>query len=276
MATALREPAAPERRWVPRPLSVAGTFLRVALLHEVQYRVNFYLQLVQSVVTVGTALAVLALVFGYTPTLAGWSQDELLIVMGVHVLLGGVIQTFIQPNMTRLLEEIREGALDFALTKPMDAQWLVSIRQLRVWHLTDVLVGAVLVSIGVVQVGFPGFAQLALFGVTLVLGAVLIYCVWLAVTITAFWAVRMDVLVELFDGLYQAGRWPVTIYPGWLRVGFTFVVPLAFAVTVPAEALTLRLTGGTMLAAFALTAAFVLATRVWWRFGLRHYAGASA
>jgi len=56
----------------------------------------------------------------------------------------------------------------------------------------------------------------------------------------------------LFDGMYQAGRWPVTSYPGWLRVGFTFLVPLAFAITVPASALTGRLSASTLLGAAAL------------------------
>ena len=47
---------------------------------------------------------------------------------------------------------------------------------------------------------------------------------------------------ELFTGVYQAGRWPVSIYPDWLRIGLTFLVPIAFAVTVPAQAFTGRLT----------------------------------
>ncbi len=138
------------------------------------------------------------------------------------------------------------------------------------------VVGAVLVVTGVVRLGGVGPLDIALFALTIVLGTVMIYCAWLAVTITGFWAVRMDVLVELFDGLYQAGRWPVTIYPGWLRLTFTFLVPLAFAVTVPAQALTHRLGLGTVLGAAALAALLLVLTRLLWRFGLRHYSGASA
>jgi ABC-2 type transport system permease protein len=76
--------------------------------------------------------------------------------------------------------------------------------------------------------------------------------------------------------MYQAGRWPVSIYPGWLRTGFTFLVPLAFAISVPASALTGRLTGATLLGAAVFTAALFAVTRRLWRFGLRHYTGASA
>jgi len=105
-----------------RPFGLAGTFFRIGALNELQYRANFAVQLFQSAIAAGTGLAVLALVFGQTTNLNGWSQSELLAVMGVHIFMGGVIATIIQPNMIRLMEDIRQGTLDFVLTKPEDAQ----------------------------------------------------------------------------------------------------------------------------------------------------------
>ena len=54
--------------------------------------------------------------------------------MGVHILMGGVIGTSIQPNMVRLMEDIRQGTFDFVLTKPDDAQVLASVREVRIWQ----------------------------------------------------------------------------------------------------------------------------------------------
>jgi ABC-2 type transport system permease protein len=76
--------------------------------------------------------------------------------------------------------------------------------------------------------------------------------------------------------MYEAGRWPVGIYPPWLRWSLTFLVPVAFATTVPAEALSGRLTVQTLLGAVALAAALLLISRAFWRVGLRRYSGASA
>ena len=87
---------------------------------------------------------------------------------------------------------------------------------------------------------------------------------------------RVHEIANLFEGLYAAGRWPVDIYPNWLRYGLTFLVPVAFAVTVPAEALTGRLTLQTWLGALGLTVALFIISRVIWRIGLRNYSGASA
>ena len=130
---------------------LAATFLRVGVMNEMQYRINFFLQLVQSLLTVGTGLVILAVVFSKTDELGGWSRPQLLAVMGVFTLVGGIIRTFIQPNMQRVVEDVRQGKLDFALTKPADAQLLVSIREVRFWQLTDVLVGLAVLIVAVVQ-----------------------------------------------------------------------------------------------------------------------------
>ncbi len=260
-----------------RPLKLLWIFFRIGALNELQYRANFAMQVFQSAIALGTGLVVLALVFGHTSTLNGWTPPELLAVMGVFTLMGGIIGMSIQPNMERLMEDIRQGTFDFVLTKPDDPQVLASVREVRIWRGVDVIVGLIVLGYAVSRLpGGLGSVQALAFAFALVLGTLMIYCFWLLLTTAAFWVVRMDQIAELFDGVYQSGRWPVTIYPGWLRISLTYLVPIAFAVTVPAEALTSRLTVDTLAFATGFAIALMLVTRRIWRIGLRHYSGASA
>jgi ABC-2 type transport system permease protein len=271
------QPIAGPRRELLRPLRLFGLFFRIGALNELQYRANFAIQVFQSVIALGTGLAVIGLVFSQTTRLNDWTQPELLAVMGVHILMGGLIRTVIQPNMERLMTDVREGTLDFILTKPEDSQVLVSIREVKIWQAVDVLIGFAVLAFATTQLRTSlGPVQAVSFAAALVLGAVMIYCFWLLLTTAAFWIVRMDEIHELFEGIYQSGRWPVTIYPGWLRVSLTYLVPIAFAVTVPAEALTSRLTIDTLALAAAFAVGLVVATRWFWRLGLRNYSGASS
>jgi len=260
-----------------RPFRLSWLFFRIGVLNELQYRANFWLQLLQSAIQLGTGLAVLGLVFSQTPVLNGWSQPALLAVMGVHILMGGVIGALIQPSMERLRQDIRQGTFDFVLTKPEDVQVLSSVREIRIWHAVDVLVGLVVlaVAIGQLEQGV-GIADALAFGVALVVGGLTIYSFWLILTTVAFWIVRIDEIAELFEGVYQSGRWPVTIYPEWLRVSLTFLVPIAFAVTVPAQALTKRLTPETLLLALGFAVVALVVSRAIFRIGLRRYSGASS
>jgi len=260
-----------------RPLALAAVFLRISAMNELQYRANFVIQLLQSLLAVATGLAVLGLVFSHTRQLGGWSPAQLLAVMGVHVLMGGVVRAAIQPSMLRLIEDVREGKLDYVLVKPRDGQLLVSIRELSIWQSVDCLVGAIVLAVAVSRLTVPvGVWQALAFPAALLLGVVTIYCFWLLLSVGTFWVVRTEFVVELFEGVYQAGRWPVGIYPLGLRVLLTFLVPLAFAVTVPAQAIAGLATGRTLLAAVAFTAALAGFTRWAWKRGLRRYSGASA
>jgi ABC-2 type transport system permease protein len=179
--------------------------------------------------------------------------------------------------MQRLMEEVRDGKLDFALTKPEDSQVLVSIRDVRIWRAVDVIGGGAVLAYGIrgLEAGV-GFGDGLLFVGLLALGAVTIYCFWLVIATLAFWIVNVWEIIELFQGVYLAGRFPVSIYPGWLRFGVTFLVPLAFAITVPAEAVTSRLEASTVALALGFAVALFAFTRWWWGFGLRRYSGASA
>jgi ABC-2 type transport system permease protein len=260
-----------------RPLRLTWLFFRVGALNDLQYRANFWLQLLQSAIQLGTGLAVLGLVFSQTPALNGWSQPALLAVMGVHILMGGVIGSLIQPSMERLRQDIRQGTFDFVLTKPEDVQVLSSVREIRIWQAVDVLVGLVILVIAIGQLGGSlGLLDAIAFVAALVIGGLMIYSFWLVVTTVAFWVVRIDEIAELFEGLYQSGRWPVTIYPEWLRVSLTFLVPIAFAVTVPAQALTGRLTPDVFALALGFGIVALVGSRAFFRYGLRRYSGASA
>jgi ABC-2 type transport system permease protein len=260
-----------------RPLQLAWLYFRLGSMNELQYRANFFIQVLQSAVAVGTALVVLALVYSHTDELNGWSQAELMVVMGIQILLGGVIRTSIQPNMERLMEEVRDGKLDFALTKPEDSQVLVSVRDVRIWRAVDVISGGAVLGYGIsgLERGVD-LGDVGLFVALLAVGAVTIYCFWLIISTLAFWIVNTWNIIELFDGVYQTGRFPVSMYPAWLRIGVTFLVPIAFAITVPAEAATSRLEWPTVALALGFAAGLFALTRWWWRFGLRHYSGASA
>jgi ABC-2 type transport system permease protein len=258
-------------------MKLAWTYLRLGVMNEMQYRANFFVAIFQSLLSVGVAIAVLALVYSHTSSLHGWTQSELLVVLGVQILLGGIVHATVQPNMERVTEEVRDGKLDFALTKPADSQLLVSIRELRLWQLVDAVSGAVVVAVGVSRLqASVGIGQALAFLALLLVGASLLYCFWLVMATGSFWVVNMWFLSELFEGVYQVGRWPIGVYPGWLRYSMTYLIPIGFAVTVPAQAMTNRLHWTTLLVAAVFAVAVFVVARRFWRFGLSRYSGASA
>ena len=258
-------------------LRLFATYLRIGILGELEYRANFWISLVQSALDLCVALGGLAVVFSHTDTLGGWRQEELLALVGVYFLIGGLIRTIIRPSMTKFMEDVRQGTLDFTLTKPADSQVLVSIQTVEIWRLVDVLIALPVLSIALLRLGARlGLVDTAVFAVTLVSGGLIIYSFWLMLSTCAFWFVKVENIQVIFMSMWQAGRWPVSIYPSWLRAVLTFLVPVAFATTVPASAVSGRITDATLVGTVALAAAMLVVSRWFWRVGIRFYSGASA
>jgi len=91
---------------MPRPLAVAWLYIRIGAMNELQYRANFIVALFQALLALAVALVVLSLVYAHTTELNGWTEPQLLCLLGIQILMGGVINAVIQPNMERLMEEI--------------------------------------------------------------------------------------------------------------------------------------------------------------------------
>jgi ABC-2 type transport system permease protein len=260
-----------------RSIGLAFLSVRLGVLNALQYRADFVIQVFQSIVGLVTALAGLAVIFGQTQELGGWSQAELVALVGVFLVVRGLIGAVVRPSMERLMQGVRQGTLDFTLTKPADAQLLVSVREVAIWQLVDVALGGLVMIVAVIGLGEQVGPERALaFAVLLVAGLAIIYSFLLILATLAFWLIRLENILVIFLTMYEAGRWPVGIYPPWLQVGLTVVVPVAFAITIPVEALVGRLQPTTVLVAVVLAVGFLVVSRWFWKFGLRHYTGASA
>ena len=252
-------------------------FFRVNLVGEAAYRINFFVNLFQSILGLGTALLGMAIIFSFTDSLGGWSPAEILALVGVYVMIGGIIRFTIQPGMEHLIESVRDGTFDFTLTKPEDAQLITGISRFGIWEIINIGLGFALLVIALVRLGGSiGGLQAVEFLAMLLTGSVIIYSFFLILATLAFWLVRVENILTIFQSMYEAGRWPVSLYPPWLRYGLTFVIPVAFATTVPVEALTNRLNWVTLSVAFVLAAVVLIVSRAFWKLGLKHYSGTSA
>jgi ABC-2 type transport system permease protein len=250
---------------------------RIGALHELQYRVNFWIHLAQSALSLFSGLGALAVVFGHTTSLAGWQPLELVALLGIYFFMNGFIQTFVQPGMDRFLGDIHRGTFDFVLTKPRDSQLLVAVRRVSLWNLLDAALGLAVLGVALVRLGRPfTLSQGVALAVVVASGMLIVGSFWFILATIAFWFLKIENILFVFQSTYQAGRWPISIYPRALRVALTFLVPVAFAVTVPAEAAVGRLDVRTMLLAVGLAVAFAAAARGFWSLGVRHYSGASA
>ena len=253
------------------------TFYKNALLAELEYRANFVVNILMSVFWLGWSLIGLQVYFNHTQTIGGWTYNEALVVVGLFHLANGYMQAFLQPNIAEIGNHIRLGTLDFILTKPVNAQFFVSLRTVVFWRLADIALGLGIVIFALVRANISvSVFDVLLFGVMTLAGAVMVYALWLMLVTTAFWLVRVENITELFYAFYEAARFPIGAYRGALQMFLTFIVPIAFITTFPAAALIGKLAPVYVLYALALAVGLFGLSAWFWKFALRFYASASS
>lgn len=260
-----------------RHLAIALFLARASIQTQAQYRVDFLVQLALAVFWVIWNVAPLWLVFEIRPELAGWTRPQAMLVMSAFLIQKAVLEGLITPNLVALVDRIRTGTLDFLLLKPADAQVMVSFAKVVPAKAMDLLVGLAIAAASIARLDPAPPPRALLAGAAmLAAGALVLYAVWIMVACVAFWVVKIDNLSFLFTSLFDAGRWPISVFRGWVRTVLTWVLPIAAMTSFPALAVLERLDLTHALWAWGLTAGLLVASRLAWRQAVLHYASASS
>jgi ABC-2 type transport system permease protein len=251
--------------------------LRLSLALGMQYRWNFLVDGLVSLLWTALGLVPLYVAFHGRPAVAGWTYERALFVVGWFTLLKAVLDGAVNPSLLRVVDQIRQGTLDFVLLKPADAQFLVSTARFEIWKGIDALASLFIFAWAFFLLGhgpspWGALLSLALFGCAILV----LYSVWIMVVAAAFWVVKLDNLAYLFGAIFDFARWPVTLFKGVFRVIFTFVIPLGIMTTYPAEALLGALSPITAVTSIVGGVAFAALARAIWTRAIRRYTSASS
>ena len=252
-------------------------FLSLALVREAQFRAHLVATVSVGVIQIAISLIPVLLLFSFTKEVKGWTQADVIVLVGIHQLMVGLLAMFIAPNVTRMTEYITHGDLDLLLIRPVNTQFYVMTRWMQPAEFFNVLTGLLLVAFGIVRAGVTPEAIDLLKGIILLgAGFVLLTCAWSALAFCAFWMSSVASITFFFYDTLEAGRYPVVFFPAAIRALLTFVIPLAFATTFPAQAITGGISWWIVLGALAFCVIALVLVRMFWRYAVRFYSSASS
>ena len=258
-----------------RYLKVLRLFWGAAIASELEYRVNFFVATLTSLGNLAGSLFGLFLFYRTGYTFSGWSWEAALVVLGIFTLLQGFSATFLASNLNRIVRHVQEGTLDFILLKPIRSQFWLSTHTLSPWGLPDLIFGSIIIGYAGKRLGV-GINGYLLGVLPLLFSFVILYSLWFMLGSMSIWFVKIYNVTEVLRGLLEAGRYPIAAYPTAYRFFFTFVMPVAFLTTVPAQALLGRSEISWLIGAAILAVALFFASTWFWRFALRFYTSASS
>ncbi len=266
------------------------TFARNSLVRDMTFRANFLIDLISSTSWVLINLAFYTLIFHYTPAIgahSGWEKYQFFLFLSTALLINSLVQALFMTNADELSELVRTGTLDFALLKPIDTQFLVSLARIEWSSLGNFVLGLALMGYSMYQLHYlPGLVQVVLYPLYVLCGIAIYYSLMIALAATSVWLGRNQTLFDFWFYITNFSRYPMEIYGGpWgtpLRRVFTFCLPVLVVVNVPAQILVRpvnpQLPADWLLPGFALfaTAASLIGSRWVFQRALLSYRSASS
>ena len=260
-------------------LRLVGLFIRVSLQREMAFRANLAINVLNTALNLVAGVAGVTVLFSQVERIRGWTFPQALALLGVYLLVNALRDVCIGPSLESLgglYGEVMEGGFDFTLLKPVHTQFLVSFRNWRPWALGDLILSLAVLGIALARLGGQlSLLSLTAFVIALVVSMAIVYAILLLLASGIFWY-RGVPLEWIYYSLTEMGRYPVGIYPGWLKLVLTWIVPVGFITTVPVQALTGRASAGTLLGGLVLAAGLLVAASAFFRASLRRYRSASS
>jgi ABC-2 type transport system permease protein len=258
-----------------RYLQVLRLFWTTAITSELEYRLNFLIATLTSLMNLVGSIFSLFLFYRTGYTFQGWNWAEAMIVLGLFTFLQGFSSTFLIPNLSRIVDHVQKGTLDFVLLKPISSQFWLSTRIISPWGFPDLLFGIGIIVYAGIKLNLS-FIDYLWSVIPVLFGVIILYSLWFMLGASSIWFVKIYNVTEVLRGLLEAGRYPMVAYPMAYRFFFTFIVPVAFLTTIPAEAMLGRTHLTWIFGAGILAMGLFLGSKFFWQFALRFYTSASS
>lgn len=220
-----------------RTLTLYFKLLGIQIRSQMQYRASFWMDFFTTGVLNVTFFIALALVLERFGNIAGWSLGEIAYLAGMAETSFAVMDLIFSGfDPDRFSQLVQHGRFDQLLLRPVNltVQVLGSAFVLR--RLGRALEGLVILGIGLqlsqIEWTLAKGLYLPIVFISLVVGMGALFVAGGTLT---FWTVKPVEAVNILTyGGQEMMSYPMSIYPGWMRYFFTFLVPLIFLNYYPA------------------------------------------
>ena len=269
-------PKAPHFLW--RHFGIYTALWKNSVAREMSFKSNFLLWMVVELLWFGLQLSFVSVIYLHTDMIAGWSQWQVVLLMGASHFIQQIFQAFFLVNCTQLSELVRTGKLDFLLLLPVNTRFIISFRQVDLGGFVNAGSAVAVMAFAAHKLQLtPGFMQVAGFLLLCLAGIVIHYSLMFLLASISFWTVRAQGIVWGYYNLFNVARMPDEAFHGVFKAVFTFAIPMLLVSNVPARLLADKLVSPRpILLLLGMSVVCALVSEWGWRRSLRRYTSASS
>ncbi|UHA71811.1 ABC transporter permease [Paenibacillus sp. 481] len=256
---------------------LVSEYLKNYIKTRLTYRADFWIEVISDLFFQITNLIFIFVVFMHTPTLAGWTRDEMVFVYGYFMIPYGIFTCFF--SLWNFSERyIVKGEMDRILTRPAYNLFQILLENIDPPSLIGSIVGAVLMGVCGAQLGLSfGILEFLMLLVMIISSVMIYFGIYSGLTSISFYSDAPTGILPLVWNIQNYGRYPLTIYNRAIQVLLTWILPFAFVGIIPASYF-LNGKGMQLMALLTPVVGVVFLTigLTMWNIGVKRYRGAGS
>ncbi len=251
-------------------------YFKLSLKNIAEYRVDFFIGILSMLTEQIISIATIFIIFQNIPSIANWKLEELILMYAFSSLGRAIDLIFFDHYWTFGWKYLIPGHFDRILTKPVNSLFQITAERIQIHGVGFIIVGlvALIYSFNNLQIDYSIVNLLMVVVFTICSG--LIYAgINVFLMTLSFWLQNSLPLMNVTFTFAMVGRYPLDIFPDFLKIIICVFLPYAFTGYFPA---TFYLTGAHYSSLSLLTP--VVALIVWliayqfWKYGNTKYIGA--
>lgn len=257
-------------------LHLALHFFKISLMADLEYRMNFVTRIGTDVIWYAAQLGIFEVLFLHTKDIAGWTIDSMRFFMGVLFVVDAIYMVLFHENLDRLSDKVAKGELDMLLVKPVNSQFMISLKKMSTAYLGNILLSVSWLLYSAYKLPDHLWPNILYLFLLIPCSVMIPYCIRLFFGIFALIFVRAENVNYLWYELYRLGTRPDNIYPTWLRYLVLTIIPVAFIASIPAQMAIHGPNPLLILGSWVITLIFLFVINRFWNFALKKYSSASS
>jgi ABC-2 type transport system permease protein len=202
---------------------------------RMQYRADFWISSVGMVFTSAATVFVFWVLFNSIPDLEGWSFDEVLFIYAFYLLSIVPLQLFFD-HIWQLRFHVVEGTFIKYYLRPINMMfyYMSDMVDLKGW--VQLALGIFMLIYASQRLGLTwSLWRVALLGITLFSSSLVAISILTIAACTTFWTLGSFTIMDLALKIRDYAPYPMTIFDGFFRFLFTYLIPIGFVAFYPSQ-----------------------------------------
>lgn len=249
-------------------------FRVLRLMKLLEYRGNFFFWMFVSIMWTAFNFFFFDLIVGARNSLAGWSRSEMYVLLSTFTMLDAFTWSFFYHNNREYISSIFNGQLTMTLTRPINAQFLLSVQDNSYTNVPRFFIGLAILVITIQSQQMPvtwygvlGF--IAFFCISLLF----VYTLWFTTATLSFWVDKLDNINEVVPNTRRIWQVPKEVFTGISSTLLTVILPLALIISLPTELLLGKASLQWLVYYAVFTITFFWLSHLFFKRSIRRYAG---